>query len=102
MTEAKEITQAIVTLKLVLSQWHKTLKSGDVLFQPKVKQKQYGYHNVNSTSIVSGVGSRSFTATWRISKTLAGDERVNVLLSLEFSGKANNPSAQSAPCRLAP
>ena len=84
MTEAKEITQAIVTLKLVLSQWHKTLKSGDVLFQPKVKQKQYGYHNVNSTSIVSGLGSRSFTATRHSSRTSSGGERVNVLLSAEI------------------
>jgi len=38
---------------LVLSQWHKTLKSGDVLFQPKVKKnKQYSYQHVNSASIV--------------------------------------------------
>jgi len=58
-------------------------------------------YNVNSTSIVSGVGSRSFTTTRCISKTSVGGERVNVLLSLEFSSEANNPSAQSAPCRLA-
>jgi len=53
-------------------------------------------------SLLSGVTSWSFTATWRISKTSAGGERVNIVLSLEFSSKANNPSAQSAPCRLAP
>jgi len=52
---------------------------------------------------VSGVASRSFTTTRRSSKTSAGGERANVLLSVEIQySKANNPSAQSAPCRLAP
>jgi len=39
---------------------------------------------LNELAGVSGVASRSFTATRRSSKTSAGDERVNVLVSLEI------------------
>jgi len=48
---------------------------------------------------VSGVASRSFTATRRSSKTSAGGERVNVL-SLEIQQESKQPIGPKRPLAL--